>query len=364
MKFADFHLLPRLHGAARALAWLAAVACGTVLAATTDISNAPLFTSSTASVKPNIMFILDDSGSMASDYIPDEANTFSMTEYGFRASQCNGLGYNPSVTYSLPVTSTGTSATAGTMGFMDPSTQVSNARSISNITAANYPSAAGGTVTVVVTGGSYQSSWYSTAGNEIVTVFGSATQFFTGIVTAWNTGNGNLTIKVMAVVGSGSLSSPKVGQGLANTYFTYSGTQPKLVYAYDASANLLTGSTFYTECNSKIGSAPGSGVFTGFAVGSASTEAQNFANWKQYYTTRMNMMKTAMSLAFKGVDSRYRVGFSTISARTAAESTSFLNIRDFDATQKATFYTDLNAASPAINTPLRGALSKAGQYYS
>ncbi|MDB5857461.1 MAG: pilus assembly protein PilY, partial [Ramlibacter sp.] len=42
----------------------------------------------------------------------------------------------------------------------------------------------------------------------------------------------------------------------------------------------------------------------------------------------------------------------------------FLNIRDFDATQKATFYTDLNAASPAINTPLRGALSKAGQYYS
>jgi type IV pilus assembly protein PilY1 len=70
MKFAAIHFLPRLRRAGLAAAWLMAVACGTALAASTDISNAPLFTSSATAVKPNIMFILDDSGSMASDTSP------------------------------------------------------------------------------------------------------------------------------------------------------------------------------------------------------------------------------------------------------------------------------------------------------
>ena len=46
------------------------------MAASTDLSNVPLFTSSSINVKPNLMFILDDSGSMKSDYIPDNANLF------------------------------------------------------------------------------------------------------------------------------------------------------------------------------------------------------------------------------------------------------------------------------------------------
>ena len=37
-----------------------------VHAAETDLANAPLASSSTDVVKPNVMFILDDSGSMAS----------------------------------------------------------------------------------------------------------------------------------------------------------------------------------------------------------------------------------------------------------------------------------------------------------
>ncbi len=38
----------------------------------------------------------------------------------------------------------------------------------------------------------------------------------------------------------------------------------------------------------------------------------NFANWYSYYRTRMQMMKTSTSHAFKTIDSRYRVGFITI----------------------------------------------------
>jgi type IV pilus assembly protein PilY1 len=175
-----------------------------------------------------------------------------------------------------------------------------------------------------------------------------------------------MTIKVWDVIGTGGLTTPSIAKGVANTYFTYSSTTPqrKLGYSYDATANLITSSTFYKECSSPIGSTPGINVFVPHAVGSTSTEAQNYANWYKYYRTRMDMMKTAMSWAFKGIDDRYRVGFSTISSQNATEGTAFLNIRDFTQAQKDTFYTDLNAATPSITTPLRGALAKAGRYYA
>ena len=99
-------------------------------------------------------------------------------------------------------------------------------------------------------------------------------------------------------------------------------------------------------------------------VNSTSSEAQNYANWLQYYRTRITMMKSSMSLAFKGVDNRFRVGYSTISETTAAEGTEFVDIRDFDATQKAKVYSAFNAADANGYTPLRGALSKAGQYFA
>ena len=38
----------------------------------------------------------------------------------------------------------------------------------------------------------------------------------------------------------------------------------------------------------------------------------NFANWHTYYRRRMQAMKTSAGLAFKDVDSSYRVGFIII----------------------------------------------------
>lgn len=363
MKTPDLHLLSRARIARGAAAWLAGLVCGTAIAATTDIANAPLFTSSNTTVKPNMMFILDDSGSMEREYMPDEAYNFDSTEYGKTAAQCNGLAYDPSVTYSLPKNADGTSKAAGDLNLLDVSDQLSNERTLSSI--GTWP-AAGDLVNLSVTSNNPQSSWFSTStgsSSHLVTIYASDTQFFTGRVTAWNKDTRALQVRVLAVVGTGSAASPRVGHGLANSYFTYSGSQSKLNFSYNADGN-LTANTFYNECNSDIGDTPGSSVFTAAALGQSSTDAQNYANWKTYYTDRMKMMKTAVSLAFAGVDSRYRVGFSTISARTAAAGDSFLDIADFDATQKDSFYTKLFAANPSITTPLRGALSKAGQYYA
>ncbi len=70
-------------------------------AASTDLANSPLVTSASSSVRPNLMFVLDDSGSMGWDFLPDWANTSDDTL--FRNNTYNGVAYNPAVTYSPPV---------------------------------------------------------------------------------------------------------------------------------------------------------------------------------------------------------------------------------------------------------------------
>ena len=66
-----------------------------VQAAVTDIFNQPLATTSTVVAKPNIMFIFDNSGSMASDYMPDDMNDTG--KYGFKSAQCNGVAFDPTL---------------------------------------------------------------------------------------------------------------------------------------------------------------------------------------------------------------------------------------------------------------------------
>lgn len=66
----------------------------------TELSDAPVVTSTTTAVKPNLMFILDDSGSMDWDYLPDWANT--STESKKKNPDYNGVAYNPARTYSPP----------------------------------------------------------------------------------------------------------------------------------------------------------------------------------------------------------------------------------------------------------------------
>jgi hypothetical protein len=61
-------------------ATLACMVSETALAATTDISNVPL-SSGSSSPTPNLMFILDDSGSMGRDFLPDY--TAVLPEYSF-----------------------------------------------------------------------------------------------------------------------------------------------------------------------------------------------------------------------------------------------------------------------------------------
>jgi type IV pilus assembly protein PilY1 len=330
---------------------------GLARAGSTDITNAPLFTSSGTSVKPNIMFVLDDSGSMSSNYMPDEAN-FASTKYGKNTSQCNGLAFNPNIIYQPPVNSTGVSAANGstsTLGYTP-----SGGASVSSPTSQSIV-AAGTKLSLTL------SSAASYSAGQLVTLY-DATQssYMVGAVTAKTSRSTSLSVMVLSSVGSSSLSGLLVTTTLPGYYFTYGGTQTAMSYSYSGTG-VVTSTTFYGECNSTIAATPGSTAFKMVLVPSLPTSSTtsganqtNYANWLAYYDTRIQMMKTAMSLAFSPLDDRYRVGFTKISKSSGV----VLDIDTFDATQKAAFYTDLFAVSPGGTTPLRGALSNAGRYFA
>ncbi|MCZ7563622.1 MAG: PilC/PilY family type IV pilus protein [Burkholderiales bacterium] len=76
-------------------------------AALTEISNAPLASASTAQIPPNVMFVLDDSGSMDSTYMPDSASAYN-GDVGGKSHLCNTIYYNPGNTYFPPKNADGT----------------------------------------------------------------------------------------------------------------------------------------------------------------------------------------------------------------------------------------------------------------
>jgi len=289
------------------------------LGASTDLSSLPLITSAPQVVKPNLMFVLDDSGSMAWSHMPDAAGAFGrdssgIAKYGYSSAQCNGVYYNPSLVYSPPVSV----ASNGVLSY--------------------YPNS------------SFTSAWingYNT---------GAGTVNLSTSFQAWTTS----TVQNTALDSTNATAQPAF-------YYVYSGSET----TQTLKDYFSTSSTFYQECNSVDGSPalePGDSVFTKKIVSSTSgtgpagvDERTNFANWYSYYRTRMLMMKSATGLAFRTIDDRYRIGYMSINNNV---SPSFLNLSAFDGAQKYAWYNKLYGASPNNSTPLRVALSNAGRIYA
>lgn len=288
-------------------------------AASVVLATSPLATSTTSSVKPNVMLVLDNSGSMDWDHMPDDSGDggskvlFTYGYYGLRSSQCNQVYYNPAETYLPPVYADGTS----------------------------YPNA------------SFTGAWTN----------------------GFSTGSGTVNLST-SFRASQSLSGDSFSQPAY--YYNYSGAQnTQLQKNYNSTSN-----TFYAECSNSSGSstssaAPASGVgglFTKVTVSATSgpngtDERTNFANWYSYYRTRLLMMKTAAGRAFKSLDKNYRVGLMKISSGTPTVYVdTFWNNTDTTlgatSSQRTTWYNALYNTTTSGSTPLRRALSDAGRYYA
>src|SRR3989442_8390435 len=121
----------------------ACMAAQPAFAGITDISNVPLGSTTGTTFLPNLLFTLDDSGSMASDYNPDYVNDGNtcMTANG-GSTNCqrgdppfeaggehgfNGVGYDPNFSYQPGLSSNGQPVVNPPSGTLTPTSLTPNA---------------------------------------------------------------------------------------------------------------------------------------------------------------------------------------------------------------------------------------------
>ena len=314
-------------------------------------------------IPPNLVLMLDDSGSMAWDYMPDWNYLTSTTGAGPVTNSVNGVYYNPSVTYIPPVNADGTSypsyATfpyAPVDGFSPGSTST-----YKNIT--NYKSP-------YASYNYYYSPTSSEKGASSCQSNTSASSKYSGYCYSKNGGLSpapEFYDKDNEYYYYTEICSMGAGNCITGNVFRY-GSGTSTHYVSPSGCGMLTNCV--TTTNTSGTAAP-----AGIAAGT------NVANWFAYYHTRILMAKTGLTLAFSGLDKNYRFGFASINGRNTADipppqyqfSTStnsnnkLAEVQPFgdgsSGTQKSNFWTWMTNITPNGSTPLRGALKAVGEYY-
>ncbi len=315
-----------------------------------QISNVPLQTGS--AVPPNIMFIIDDSGSMHFELMPDSA-IFGESRYIFpradgvyggsdynnyvptvqdgqaynafaRSSHNNTTYYNPAVTYTPWVRADGT-----LFPNANPACAFHNPMREGACPGSSQSNSTNGFArNLTVNNGRYNSNrWYACSSSGSCSndtqdrAFWPATYFFYNSGSVWNW---NSYTKVE----------------IRSTQATYSGH----------------GRTNRTDCSN--------GVCT------YQQEIQNFANWYTYYRSRILASRAGIGKAFVNQSEKMRVGFGALnksSTNVDGVNTSVIvrGVREFSGNNKLNFYADLYGRTiPNSGTPLRSALIAAGEYFS
>lgn len=99
-------------------------------------------------------------------------------------------------------------------------------------------------------------------------------------------------------------------------------------------------------------------------------EIQNFTNWYSFYRSRVLTARAGIGRAFANQGSNIRVGFAAINKASAAidgvnTRTVISGVRKFTGADRTSFFTSLYSHPiPTLGTPLRQALDDVGQYYS
>jgi type IV pilus assembly protein PilY1 len=385
MKYASSMNLLTAHTALILALGLGASAAHSAL---TDIAPSPVATSATAVVKPNLMFILDDSGSMNRNYMPDsvyeesacKTTGSSLTDCRFadppyNSSAFNTIYYNPAITYTPAVNYDGTSRPSYTSPWTSVPEDAYGIQStdIVNLTSAyddylwcttsspsstdRTPPFASGVCKRAIEGGvwTYPNATY----NRKVAVTGNPYYYTISSVTWCDNANASGFGTTTASPATGTTGTCQAKKIAAFRFPKYGTTGSNGFSRIDIVSTTTTypraGSR--TDCTGAVGP-------TGCTY---AEEMTNFANWHAYYRTRMQMMKTASGLAFKQVTDIFRVGFITINPGNPVQASKFLAMSDFTAgagAQKNNWYTKFYAQSPGSSTPLREALSRVGRYYA
>jgi len=305
---------------------------GAAFAAPTDISDSPLSSTSSAQIKPNVMLLMDTSGSMGWGHMPDEVESVTgITSIGYKSAQCNVLYYNPKLKYELP---------------KKPDLSLFPQPSFINAPYAGYVA-----------------YYVSTVPKELSTV--------------------NLQTSFQAYDYDPGASPPATARGTLRTagfndipqqayYYVHSSAAP---IKYDSAPCLQNDAGVPNTSGSFV--AAGGGTWTRVLVSATSgtagsDERNNFATWYSYYRTRIGLIKSAASLAFTPLSNNYRVGLITVnpkdvgmpSASATVQASKYVPIADFSTTQRSAWFSNLFSQSPGGSSPAREGLARVGRHYA
>ena len=295
------------------------------------LSNVPLFL--TTAVDPNVMFTLDDSGSMQFEIMPEDwifhdvrymfpraSSVYGAGDYdnrvvdfdpanpyaaALRSSQINKIYYNPTVRYQP-----WSNADGSLMNNASPACAPHNPKN---------------------TG----------AGCRNLTVDNSQTA-------RWLNSNG-------------SLSDEKSETFYPAVYFNYNGGEILSANSYSrveikSTTNSYQGGINRTDC-------------TAAPICTYDEEMQNFANWYTYYRSRILLSRAGVGQAFAAQGSNLRVGFGAINQGSTSidgvsTGTIISGVRQFSGANRESFFNTLYTHSiPAAGTPLRRATDEVGRYF-
>jgi len=321
---------------AQKIFWAAAVA-GLTLShpsahAATELSDVPLASSSSTAVKPNVLFILDDSGSMDWKYMPDN---MSASTIGYRNNSCNYIYYNPAITYEIPKNADGTllnsaSQTAFTGAYNDGYHQfTSSSNSSTNLSS------------------SFSADDDETSRAAYYWVLSNPTTDTSATTLTPKSGICNQSDSSVTTTTTGICCDTRADKN-------YNTSCSNAAYPTNSPATCAAGKTLVWK-KTLVTSASGPG---------ASDERQNFANWFSYYRNRVKMMKASAGRAMFSLGDNYRVGFMTIHPGSPVSASKFLKISDFDSTHRDSWFSKLYSQGTGSATPLRTALSVAGRYFA
>ena len=373
------------------------------MSALVNLATSPLATSTTSTVKPNLLFILDNSGSMDWDHMPDDLTDggsdvpFTYGYYGIRSNQCNQIYYAPTYTYEPPIKADKTSyANSSFTAAWDNGIAATGLVNLNTGFTANQSGIggnAGGTDTVT---GAYYFQYSGTQDNQVEMNYHDITSVFnseckgaintspakdvfgkrrlsttkTTIIKVSEPASPTSTaVSSITVNGVELMSGPSTGSATANSVaaniaakitlngFSATATGSTVTITGPASdATYLASVMNFTPAITQTGNL----ILTPDPFPDTDpVKLTNFANWYSYYRTRMLMMKTATGHAFSGLNNTYRVGLMKIS-----QTAPVVALETFEGAQRTNWYSQLYGTTVSGSTPLRRSLSDAGRYYA
>jgi type IV pilus assembly protein PilY1 len=334
-------------------------------------------------VSPNVFFTLDDSGSMMFEILPEDVgpvgnisdritvNGDTWTRNSVSSNYCNPnvnscwvihMFPQPQNVYNVNGNGNYSGRSASVVGFND------------NITVARLRSS-------VVNSAYYDPSiryvpWINPASITITNPYGTPMANANPAAAKWNpvAPSGGSNSDTIRLDQDKTMSASWLNDAAYDVKTESRTFYPATYYVYQPRSTYRPGvdpvcTTSVLKCFTRIEIKPGVNLGTKGTGRSdcASTsctyneELQNFANWFQYYRSRINIARAGVGQAFAKQGAGMRVGFGTINY----PGTKIQGVgTDFSPTAKASFLnTYYQQVIPTSGTPLRKAMDEVGQYF-